>query len=57
KIPAMNGTTRAEFINDLGHNQPSIALDGDGNLHMFASMHHEGWKYFRSDPVSGTLQN
>gem|GEM_PF-262255 len=57
KLPAMNGAARAEYIDDLGHNQPSIALDGNGILHMFASMHNDTWRYFALDPVSGTMQN
>lgn len=38
----------ADYLNDNGHNQPSIAIDGDGDIHVFASMHHEDWNYFRS---------
>lgn len=38
----------ADYLNDNGHNQPSIAIDGDGDIHVFASMHHEVWNYFRS---------
>jgi hypothetical protein len=57
KLPAMNGTARAEYVDDLGHNQPSIAMDGDGNLHMFASMHNDTWRYFVSDWDSHTMQN
>lgn len=38
----------ANYLNDNGHNQPSIAIDGDGDIHVFASMHHEDWNYFRS---------
>jgi len=38
----------AEYLDDNGHNQPSIAIDGDGYIHAFVSMHHEPWKYFRS---------
>lgn len=38
----------ADYLNDNGHNQPSIAVDGEGNLHAFVSMHHEDWNYFRS---------
>jgi len=57
KLPAMNGAARAEYIDDLGHNLPSIALDGNGILHMFASMHNDTWRYFALDPVSGTMQN
>ncbi|WP_309128131.1 BNR-4 repeat-containing protein [Microbacterium sp.] len=37
-----------DYFNDNGHNQPSIAVDGDGNIHAFVSMHHEDWNYFRS---------
>lgn len=38
----------ANYLNDNGHNQPSIAVDGAGQIHVFASMHHEDWNYFRS---------
>jgi hypothetical protein len=46
----------AVFLDDNGHNAPSIAVDGDGYVHVFTSMHNEPWKYFRSDsPWSATL--
>ncbi|WP_258168359.1 carbohydrate ABC transporter permease [Paenibacillus sp. AR247] len=38
-IPVMNGISVAEYSDDLGHNQPSIARDGSGRFHVFASMH------------------
>lgn len=38
----------ATFVDDNGHNQPSIVVDGDGNVHAFVSMHHEQWNYFRT---------
>ena len=38
----------AEYDDDNGHNQPSLAVDGNGHIHAFVSMHHEPWKYFRS---------
>lgn len=38
----------ADFLDDNGHNQPSIAVDGNGMIHAFVSMHHEPWHYFRS---------
>lgn len=38
----------ADYLNDNGHNQPSVAIDGAGGIHVFASMHHEDWNYFRS---------
>lgn len=38
----------ANYLNDNGHNQPSIAVDGAGDIHVFASMHHEDWNYFRT---------
>ncbi|MET3546823.1 hypothetical protein ABID47_003439 [Paenibacillus favisporus] len=56
-IPVMNGSSVAEYNDDLGHNQPSIARDGNGRFHVFASMHHEAWHYFRSDTVGGAPQN
>jgi hypothetical protein len=33
----------------VGHNQPTIAVDGGRYVHVFASMHHNRWRYFRSD--------
>lgn len=46
----------AVFVDDSGHNTPSIAVDGDGYVHVFTSMHNEAWKYYRSDsPYSATL--
>ncbi|TQV70547.1 hypothetical protein FKG94_21225 [Exilibacterium tricleocarpae] len=33
---------------DLGHDQPTIAIDGDGFIHVFTDMHNDGWRYFRS---------
>ncbi|CEF86442.1 hypothetical protein FGSG_04781 [Fusarium graminearum PH-1] len=46
----------AVFADDLGHNTPSISVDGDGYVHVFTSMHNEPWKYFRSTtPYSSTL--
>lgn len=48
----------AVFADDLGHNTPSIAIDGDGYAHVFTSMHNEPWKYFRSSEAnSATLVN
>ncbi|WP_164234701.1 BNR-4 repeat-containing protein [Microbacterium hydrocarbonoxydans] len=38
----------ADFLDDNGHNQPSIVVDGEGSIHAFVSMHHEDWNYFRS---------
>ncbi|MBN2984508.1 MULTISPECIES: BNR-4 repeat-containing protein [Cohnella] len=56
-IPVMNGTAVAEYVDDNGHNQPSIARDGNGRFHVFASMHDNEWRYFRSDTVGGPPQN
>lgn len=33
---------------DVGHHQPTIAIDGDGYIHAFFSMHGSGWRYYRS---------
>ncbi|WP_353807699.1 BNR-4 repeat-containing protein [Agromyces sp. SYSU T00194] len=38
----------ATFLDDNGHNQPSVVVDGTGTIHAFVSMHHEQWNYFRS---------
>lgn len=37
------------YHDDLGHNQPSIAIDGDGYIHAFVSMHNDDWRYYRSE--------
>lgn len=55
-IPVMNGSSVAEYADDNGHNQPSIARDGSGRFHVFASMHNNTWRYFRSDTVGGAPQ-
>jgi hypothetical protein len=47
-MPAATGTGCATYIDDIGHRQPSIAIDGAGYIHVFASMHHDQWRYFRS---------
>jgi hypothetical protein len=57
KIPVMNGAAQAEYTDDIGHNQPSMARDGSGRFHVFASMHNNAWRYFRSDTVGGAPQN
>jgi hypothetical protein len=36
------------FGDDIGHNQPTIAIDGDGYIHAFVSMHGHTWRYYRS---------
>lgn len=56
-IPVMNGSSIAQYSDDIGHNQPSIARDGSGRFHVFASMHNDSWRYFRSDTVGGAPQN
>ncbi|MEV8452433.1 BNR-4 repeat-containing protein [Streptomyces sp. NPDC052095] len=40
---------QAEFADDNGHNQPSVARDGSGRLHVFTSMHADPWRYFRTE--------
>jgi len=37
------------YNDDIGHHQPSIAIDGKGYIHAFVSMHGSRWRYFRSD--------
>lgn len=44
----MSGGDCAVYPDDIGHNQPSIAIDGDGYLHAFVSMHNNDWRYYRS---------
>jgi hypothetical protein len=56
KLPVMNGAVQAEYVDDVGHNQPSIARDGSGRFHVFASMHNNSWRYFRSDVAGGNPQ-
>ncbi|MGI8880385.1 MAG: BNR-4 repeat-containing protein [Jatrophihabitans sp.] len=33
---------------DSGHNDPSLHVDGDGYVHVFANMHNNAWIYYRS---------
>lgn len=33
---------------DPGHNQPTMAIDGDGFIHVWADGHDDVWQYFRS---------
>jgi hypothetical protein len=33
---------------DIGHTQPTMAIDGDGTIHVWADGHDEPWQYFRS---------
>src|SRR5205823_2728017 len=35
-------------VDDTGHNDPSLHLDGDGYIHVFANMHVVNWIYYRS---------
>ncbi|MFK4806172.1 BNR-4 repeat-containing protein [Microbacterium sp. ZW CA_36] len=42
-----------EYLDDNGHSQPSIAIDGDGYVHAFVSMHNSGWQYYRSQEPGG----
>ncbi|UIA93457.1 BNR repeat-containing protein [Erwinia tracheiphila] len=39
---------RAQFLDDNGHNQPSVAVDPDGNIFVITSMHGDYWNYYRS---------
>jgi hypothetical protein len=52
-------TTCVDYVDDIGHNQPSIAVDGSGRIHAFVSMHNNGWRYFRSSTAENvsTLEN
>lgn len=36
------------YVDDVGHNQPTIVVDGDGRIHAFVSMHNDTWRYHRS---------
>jgi BNR repeat-containing family member len=46
----------ATFRDDIGHSQPTLAVDGRGYIHVFASMHQDPWHHYRSsrpgDPTS-----
>ncbi|MGN9809305.1 BNR-4 repeat-containing protein [Micromonospora sp. BQ11] len=57
RLPLMNGGTQAEYVDDIGHHQPSMARDGSGRFHVFTSMHNDTWRYFRSDSAGGVPQN
>lgn len=46
-LPGAGGAC-AVFPDDIGHKQPSIAVDGDGFVHAFVSMHGDNWIYYRS---------
>lgn len=46
-LPAAGGGC-AVFPDDIGHRQPTVAVDGDGYIHVFAAMHNTGWIYYRS---------
>src|SRR5262245_12740605 len=39
-----------QFSDDVGHHQPSLAIDGAGFVHVFTAMHSSRWeqRYFRS---------
>ncbi|HEX6684544.1 MAG TPA: BNR-4 repeat-containing protein [Candidatus Limnocylindrales bacterium] len=36
------------FGDDIGHNNPTVVVDGDGFIHAFVSMHNHDWRYYRS---------
>ncbi len=38
----------AQYVNDAGHNNPSITIDVDGYIHGASSMHTSSWRYFKS---------
>ncbi|MCX5143495.1 MULTISPECIES: BNR-4 repeat-containing protein [unclassified Streptomyces] len=46
---------QAEFPDDNGHNQSSVARDGSGRLHVFSSMHANAWRYFRTEAPGGDV--
>lgn len=46
-LPGRSGGC-AVYRDDIGHNQPTLVVDGDGYIHVFASMHANDWRYFRS---------
>ncbi|MGP4095343.1 BNR-4 repeat-containing protein [Nonomuraea sp. KM90] len=46
-LPATGGGC-VTYVDDIGHNQPSIVVDGDGRIHAFVSMHNNSWRYYQS---------
>jgi hypothetical protein len=36
------------YPDDVGHHQPTIAVDGDGYIHAFVAMHNSNRRYWRS---------
>ncbi|GAA2380346.1 hypothetical protein GCM10010404_40900 [Nonomuraea africana] len=46
-LPAASGGC-VTYGDDIGHNQPSIVVDGDGRIHAFVSMHNHRWRYYQS---------
>ncbi|MEV5609508.1 BNR-4 repeat-containing protein [Streptomyces sp. NPDC052225] len=59
RLPLLNSDGKqAEFADDNGHNQPSVARDGSGRLHVFTSMHGNSWRYFRTEgPGTGVTDH
>ncbi|MEU2250388.1 BNR-4 repeat-containing protein [Streptomyces sp. NPDC019224] len=56
RLPLLNSDgQQAEFADDNGHNQPSVARDGSGRLHVFTSMHANAWRYFRTEAPGGDV--
>lgn len=53
EMTCTDGGTAVEYTDDIGHRSPSIARDGDGYFHVFAGMHGDTWRYFRSDTLGG----
>jgi BNR repeat-containing family member len=47
-LKAAGTSTCVRYGDDIGHAQPTLAIDGDGHIHVFASMHHVDWRYWRS---------
>lgn len=48
-LPTGDGDGCARFLDDCGHRQPSVIIDGAGYLHAFVGMHNSPWGYFRSE--------
>jgi hypothetical protein len=49
--------TIAQYPNDSGHRQPSIAVDGSGRLHLVGSLHTSAMNYYRDNGSGGDLFN
>lgn len=47
-LPTPDATACMPFIDDAGHRQPTVAVDGAGHVHVWAGMHRQQWHYWRT---------